>query len=330
MRFSQLYLGLAAGAVLAGQAFTPAFAQSADVQNRLERLENELDTLNRAVYRGERPPAGARAAVGVNDPADAEVRFQQMEGEIRDLRGKVEEQSYEIRQLTEKLELMNADMQLSNGSAPSSYSERAGDTYSDTPAASDEAIYVAPEEPKVAQPDARNLTQTLATERPASGAYTSEQLDNILQTPTQKQLGTLTQDESGEVTASASPGAALYENAFAKLKAGNFDTAERDFQKFLNENPNHELTPNAQYWLGETYYVRGDFERAARLFAEGYQKYPNGSKVADNLLKLGMSLAGMGNKADACVALSQLEDSKFKSAANVQRRAVQEMSRLGC
>ena len=325
MRFSHLYLGLAFGVVLAGQAYTPALAQSADVQNRLSRIENELDTLNRAVYRGERPPASARAAEGASAPADTEVRFQQMEGEIRDMRGMLEEQGHQLRQLSEKLELMNADLQLSNEPAPSG---RAAETYTDLPA--DEAIYVAPQEPGAAQSDARNLTQTLATERPASGAYTAEQLDNILQNPTQKQLGTLTQDESGTVAASSDPASALYENAFAKLKAGSFDTAERDFQKFLNENPDHELTPNAQYWLGETYYVRGDFERAARLFAEGFQKYPKGSKVADNLLKLGMSLAGMGNKADACVALSQLEDSKFKNAANVQRRAVEEMSRIGC
>lgn len=326
MRFSHLYLGLAFGAVLAGQAYGPAFAQSADVQNRLERIENELDTLNRAVYRGETPPPSARAAIGMNEQADAEVRFQQMEGEIRDMRGKLEEQGHQLRQLTEKLELMNADQQLANSSASTpDYSERAADT------AADGSIYTAPDgRQAMAEPDARNLTQSLATDRPASGAYTQEDLDNILQNPTQQPLGTLTQDESGEVINSNDPAAALYENAFAKLKAGNFDTAERDFQKFLNENPNHELTPNAQYWLGETYYVRGDFERAARLFAEGYQKYPKSSKLADNLLKLGMSLAGMGNKADACVALSQLEDSKFKSAANVQRRAVQEMSRLGC
>jgi TolA-binding protein len=82
--------------------------------------------------------------------------------------------------------------------------------------------------------------------------------------------------------------------------------------------------------LGETYYVRGKYDVAARLFAEGYQQYPDGSKTADNLLKLGMALGALGKKEDACIALAQLDKETGANLASVQRRAEQEKTRLGC
>src|SRR3546814_19535879 len=51
------------------------------------------------------------------------------------------------------------------------------------------------------------------------------------------------------------------------------------------------------YWLGETYYVRQRYQDAAVAFLEGYQKYPKSPKAADNLLKLGMALGPVGQKA---------------------------------
>ncbi len=124
--------------------------------------------------------------------------------------------------------------------------------------------------------------------------------------------------------------AAAYENAFSLLKNGNYDAAEREFETFLQNNKGHPLAGNAKYWLGETFYVRGDFDRAARIFAEGYQQYPDGAKTADNLLKLGLSLSSIGNNKDACIALNQLKKDFSTGSGPVLRRAEQEMQRLGC
>src|SRR5262249_54094221 len=85
-----------------------------------------------------------------------------------------------------------------------------------------------------------------------------------------------------------------------------YTCAEAALRAFVAQHPNDPLAGNAQYWLGETYYVRKDYRQAAVAFAEGYQKYPTNSKAPDNLLKLGLALAQIGEKADACEALSQL------------------------
>ena len=98
----------------------------------------------------------------------------------------------------------------------------------------------------------------------------------------------------------------------------------------MQKNPTDVLAGNAQYWLGETYYVRGDYQKAAVTFAEGFQKYPNSGKAADNLLKLGMSLGEMGKKPDACTALSQLITKYPGAAEDLLVRARREKEHYGC
>ena len=121
-----------------------------------------------------------------------------------------------------------------------------------------------------------------------------------------------------------------YDHAYTMLRERRYDEAEKAFKDFLDRYPGHNLAANAKYWLGETYYVRGDFEHAARVFAEGYQQYPKGPKGPDNLLKLGMSLAGLGKKNDACLTYSQLKKEYPSGSQPILLRAAQEKDRLGC
>jgi tol-pal system protein YbgF len=114
--------------------------------------------------------------------------------------------------------------------------------------------------------------------------------------PTQQTLGTFQQAPGG--AAIVPPGgdpAAMYEGAFSQLKNGNYVASQQQFESFLKTYADHPLTPNATYWLGESFYAQGQYEKAARVFAESYKKYPKGPKVADSLLKMGMSL-GWGRK----------------------------------
>lgn len=137
---------------------------------------------------------------------------------------------------------------------------------------------------------------------------------------------------SGSLGGAGSDDRALekYEEAFATLRNGNYDLAEQQFQEFLSNNPNHSLKNNAQYWLAETYYVRNQYDRAAKGFATAYQADPEGTKAPDNLLKLGLSLAGLGKNEDACVALSQLLTDFENGPRSIVGRAERETTRLGC
>ena len=293
-------------------SIAPSYAQSRELSERLERLETDVRTLGRAVYSQSGTQGGQYN--GGSDPAmqaDAQIRVQQLEGELRTLTGQMEQQSYEIRQLKTRLEKVTGDMELRLQDIESA--RRAA------PARSTPKYTAKPPPTQTAPPPQENII--LDTRKPRN-----------VQPSAPGRLGTIHKNSSlsSRSGGGADQAASAYENAFAMLKSSNFDAAEREFAKFLEQYPDHVLSSNAKYWYGETFYVRGDYEHAARIFAESYQQAPRGAKAQDNLLKLGMSLAGMGNKKDACVALRQLNKENPGSTTPVLRRGQQEMKRLGC
>jgi tol-pal system protein YbgF len=86
----------------------------------------------------------------------------------------------------------------------------------------------------------------------------------------------------------------------------NFTSATETFKRFLAQFPDHELADNAQYWLGEIYYARGDWERAILEFDKVVKKYPSGEKVADSLLKQGYSFEKLGDMKTAKILLKRV------------------------
>jgi tol-pal system protein YbgF len=121
-----------------------------------------------------------------------------------------------------------------------------------------------------------------------------------------------------------------YNFAFGLLKQADYPAAEEALKTFIRQHPDDGLAGSAQYWLGETYYVRGNYSDAASAFAEGYKRYPKGAKAADDLLKLGMSLARANQRQNACIALAQL-DRDFPNPGNaIKERAKDEKKKLGC
>jgi tol-pal system protein YbgF len=81
----------------------------------------------------------------------------------------------------------------------------------------------------------------------------------------------------------------LYGRAFDALKAGNYPAAIAGMREFLAAHPAHDLADNAQYWLGEAYYVSRDYENAIAAFTQVGLRWPDSSKAPDALLKLGYS-----------------------------------------
>jgi len=81
--------------------------------------------------------------------------------------------------------------------------------------------------------------------------------------------------------------AATYQAAFQLLKDSQYDRAIAAFQKFLVSFPDSSLADNAQYWLGEAYYVNKSFLDALAAFKRVAEKYPQSRKLPDALLKVG-------------------------------------------
>jgi len=122
----------------------------------------------------------------------------------------------------------------------------------------------------------------------------------------------------------------LYEQAYGYLLQKDYRSAETGFEDFLRRHPNHQLAGNAQYWLGEAFYVRGQYRAAAGAFLKGYQTYTRSPKAPETLMKLAMSLQRLGQKDAACSSFSELATKYPNPPAHVRSMAQAERQRSGC
>jgi tol-pal system protein YbgF len=304
--------------LLAGAAIyaSPVRAQQ-DEQARLDRIENEIQTLSRAVFKGEQPPAGMAAQMQAGSPSGGadEERLTEIENELRALTGKIEQHENTLQQLQKTI----SEMQGRTVAAVSTDNQRPTPSGNAADGFDAELYGSAP----------ANTGAPVATTPPLNMA--NPDAPAPANAPTAGKLGQLQQNTvNGVIQASPTDPVNQYQQAFNDLRDRKYDEAQKGFEAFLAANPDSNLTPNAQYWLGETFYARNNFERAARVFAESYQKYPKGPKGPDSLLKLAMALAGMGKKEDACLSINQLRQEYSAGAGAVLARAEQESQNLGC
>jgi tol-pal system protein YbgF len=97
---------------------------------------------------------------------------------------------------------------------------------------------------------------------------------------------------------------AAYDHAFEALKSGGYGEAVKAFQAFMADYPASALLDNAQYWIGEAYYVTRDYDRAAEAFRAVGERWPNSRKAPDALLKLGYTQFEQKHLAEARATLN--------------------------
>ena len=120
-----------------------------------------------------------------------------------------------------------------------------------------------------------------------------------------------------------------YENAIKMLWANKYEKAEKELIELKEIKPK-DLMPNIQYWLGEVYYAKKEFQKAVIEFGAGFSDYPDSIKGPDNLLKLGLSFSNLNQKNEACSAFYELEVKYKNSPKNVLERSIEERKKLNC
>lgn len=322
-----------------GASVSGAVAQDAQIKSlidRIDRLQRELTTLQRQVYRGETPPAPALGAssegAGMSNTAAAriELRLSQFEAELRTLTGQAEEAAFRNTQLGDRLDKLVADTDLRfqylEQGAPPMASGQGGLDASGAQMASDgqQPFSSGSGTLGTINPDDLAAIQNQPVETVSPGAQPAQAATAPGSEPGGQQTASLGYNLTGDTPKER------YNHAFGLLSQANYGEAELALRAFVEQYPKDPLAGNAKYWLGETYYVRQDYQQAAVTFAEAYQEFPNNSKAADNLLKLGMSLSSLGSKSDACGTFTELLKRYPKAAATVLQRAKQELKRLSC
>lgn len=95
------------------------------------------------------------------------------------------------------------------------------------------------------------------------------------------------QDATGSDNTGSGDPQADYQQAFSALRNGDFAEASRRFNAFISKYPNTSLTPNAYYWLGESYYGTQNYQVALQTFQKLLKRFPDDAKAPGALLKVG-------------------------------------------
>ncbi|MDE0780677.1 MAG: tol-pal system protein YbgF [Alphaproteobacteria bacterium] len=307
-------------------ATAQAQSRERDLSGTVERLGRQLQTLERTVYRDAPAPSVSLSSVGVSPPpsalSDLQITSNSLEEQQRRLTGQIEKLEFQVRQLNERMDRLVGDVdfrlrELEDVKGVSQASRGGGNPVAPTVPQSPGEVTV-----RVETGSGSKVFGTLTeSELQAAGVKPSGSEQNAavpavtVATPLALPAGS-TQDQ--------------YSYARQFLLKRDFDNAEKALSAFVTANPEDPLAGNAQYWLGETFYVRGDYQTAARIFAEGFQRYPGSAKAPDNLLKLGMSLSQLDQKNDACVTLKKLREEYPLAPNSIIQRAEREIGRLQC
>jgi tol-pal system protein YbgF len=286
------------------------------------------------------------ASLALSGPATAQTSQQvgQMQLYIQQLEGQVRTLTGENERLTHELTVLRA--QMGQGAAPAGIPPAAAAGQPEAPLASADANLgapprslgaVSPDEP-LSAPDAPGAGGPIDLSALANGTATPPEVDQGYPMDSSGEPDALSVPSTpGTTTAAVAPTASLsgsprdeYDLAYGYILTGDYGLAEQSFAAWLARFPRDAQAADAQFWLGESRFQQRKFREAASAFLSLYKAAPKSSKAPDALLKLGMSLAALGEKKAACATLAEVGHKYPGVSAALMGRVHEETGKAGC
>lgn len=279
-------------------AFTlPVQAQSLQsLSDDVENLREELEILQRRQYR-----ENSMNDMPTATSSSVQQRLSQMEEQMRDLTGRLDEVNYQLKKIDERFQVINKDIdvrfKLLEGK----------------PVTNSGLGTTSPSAKKYDAPVAKGAPKSISGE-----SVKGEDLAPLVKPQKEK-----TQPKTEDVKT-------LYQQGLDNFNAAKYNEAEKQFNLVLKNYPKDILAGNAQYWLGEVYYARAEYPQAAVAFGKAYKNYKNGNKGADSIYKLGMTMQKMNKNTEACAAYISLPTEFPKAEKALKDKAAAEAKKLKC
>lgn len=310
------------------------------------------------------------APAAAQDAADAIVRINRLESQMRQMSGQIEQLQFENRQLKEQVRKFQEDVEFrfqeNSGRAgprpapstttparpvqpqaqPQGAPQRRSDLFDpsqdpNAPGAPRPLGSTVPSAPLAAMEEGEPMD---APNGQADGIGELIEQDEFAEAPVQGTPSSMPMPQGAlpsqsTLTARAAPSVAAtsaasprfeFDAAYASFSQKQYDQAEMGFRRFLQSNPRDRLVPEATFWLGETYLQRGRHREAAEQFLNVSAEHPDAAKAPDALLRLGMALNGMGARDRACAVFAELDRKYPQASANVRQGSEREQKRIKC
>ncbi len=289
-----------------------------ELLDKLEKIQKDIQTLEKAVYtKNTNLPSDN---ILLNEALTKQLsKISELEKQIQQMTQRYEENSYQLQQLTDKLNKVSNDNQLR-------LQQLENNKFASDKVSSPKEVI---EEKKISPPKISN--QNVLNKEEVEETNADE--DNSLKDKSVNTGSVKLKEKPNKAQAKILPKASAaerYKFAMNIMKSGDFEKAEIAFKEFVDAHAKHELAGSAQFWYGETFYIRQLYEDAAVAFLDGYQKYPNSPKAPENLLKLGVTLAELGETEQGCKMIANLKKAYPKTDASILQKSSYEKKRFNC
>ena len=296
-------------------------ADNHNISELLETIQKDLKTLEKAVYSNS---SGSDLSISSSMDQNSEevltrhlLKLSEIESQFQELTNKFEEVNFKLDKLSNRISKSQADNQLRFQQLENKTVNLVIDENNTTKIQNDDKLL-----PGSSQPQDLGSISYKDTE-------TEQKNQEIQSIETTNTVVTETFVSEEKILPNGTPNE-QYEFATSFLKVGDYNMAERAFREFVDNNPDHNLAGNAQYWYAETFRIRQLFTDAASAYLEGYQKYPKSQKAPINLLKLGVSLVQIGEKDQGCLMISGVKKEYPQANQSVLQKAKYEEKKFEC
>lgn len=292
----------------------------------------------------QRQPAPPADIPGADDVAALVVRVNRLEEALRQANGRIEELENAQRRLEAQLQKFRQDVEF-----------RFGDRSGSAPPAPDVAeAPLAPDHPNVpprprrsdafdpnSDPDAPGAPRPLGTTTPSAPLVRESPLPqgrepSAAGAPLELGRGSSSPPAAtgpmivGSGVAMVDQPRQQFNAALAAFQAKQYPEAEAGFKAFLAANPDHRLTPDAIFYIGETYLQRSRPREAAEQYLKVTTNYSRSPLAPESMVRLGQTLAELGNSDQACATLTEFGKRYPSASASVKRLAEHESAKDHC
>lgn len=287
----------------------PAFAQSKKemvaqdqiMMDRIERLEGRLLT---------------------GDPAAERLmqRMDALEENMRTLTGEVERLRFERDQLRAEIQGMGSNIAGLEGLA--ALATRMQNHLDEADAAARQPVTQSYSSPY-------STVVTGEPYFPSSGGTYSNQPNSPTPAPSFKEQ-VISADQFNQGTVQVNNLGDLPAAGKTLLAEGDFLGAQTAFRQYLDINPAAPDAGDVNFWLGESYFVRGGYADAADAYISSMRIDPQGAMAPKAMVGLAATMRELGKKTEACSALGSLSSQYPNASAEVREKARIESARTGC
>ena len=272
------------------------------IQQQLERLQREVSDLSQSVFSDRKDTNSNNSNDLVKNLSAIDMRIYDLEKDVKNLTSNIEEIYFQIEDISQsistfeniinKLESKLLDLSKVSDNQSTETSDNINKNSNDNSLGS----------------------LKITTENKNNKENLEKNTDNNLNTDKEEQLELTPEDE--------------FQLAFDNIRNKNWNEAKNSLVKFIENNPNNQLSGSAHYWLGELFILEKKYRDAALTFAEGYQRFPESIKAPDMLFKLSQSLYMVEKIDESCQTLEKfiLDFPKNKLIKNANKQ----LQNYGC